>query len=505
VALADVRKDLTTNIGKKITPKAKAELSKLGLEQYSFKKYYILEWCEFVLNELSLTGTGGRLARSMAASFYKSLKSSVKRSATPYHLYMSSDGMVVTQLNVKAVGFQGNRSDANTMVRDAKRAAINKIETLKLANITDDDKSTLMSQLHGHHAGVVVGGTKGRRTTGGVLQTKKEQLERTPTAGGDIEDLMSDADQRVPEQALYDVVITQLGHWLDLQLGFDQTPKSVLTYNKSKKTGTKHRFLMQKIIYIEFALGSGTSVGKEYTAAMNDWDAGGGGRFSRQLDRALDKIEKRITKQIENNILSHAYDLIKLKGSPSIQDHIVGAVPAYILANLVMSKGGTIDKRFKVNRKALRDYPQLSKLSERDLKIAIQGSVKKIKRKPIQGGSKGNRAKRHHASTDHPLALREMINAVLPDEILKQMGSPALVNRTGRFRQSARVTNVLTGPRGGVQIDYTYQRNPYEVFEPGSGSPLANQYRDPRKIIGQTVREVAQELMGKKFIKVRRV
>ena len=32
---------------------------------------------------------------------------------------------------------------------------------------------------------------------------------------------------------------------------------------------------------------------------------------------------------------------------------------------------------------------------------------------------------------------------------------------------SAEVTNVVIGPRGGTQIDYTYQRNPYEVFEPG--------------------------------------
>ena len=36
---------------------------------------------------------------------------------------------------------------------------------------------------------------------------------------------------------------------------------------------------------------------------------------------------------------------------------------------------------------------------------------------------------------------------MLPDELLKQMGSPRLNNRTGRFRRSARVTNVTIGPR----------------------------------------------------------
>ena len=94
---------------------------------------------------------------------------------------------------------------------------------------------------------------------------------------------------------------------------------------------------------------------------------------------------------------------------------------------------------------------------------------------------------------------------MLPDVILQKMQSPALVNRTGRFRRSAEVTNAMIGPRGGVQIDYTYARDPYEVFEPGSGSPLANQYRDPRRIIGGSVREIAQSIMGKKFVRVRRV
>ena len=47
------------------------------------------------------------------------------------------------------------------------------------------------------------------------------------------------------------------------------------------------------------------------------------------------------------------------------------------------------------------------------------------------------------------------------------MGSPALNFRTGRFANSARVENVAIGPRGGLHIDYTYMRDPYETFEPG--------------------------------------
>jgi hypothetical protein len=44
---------------------------------------------------------------------------------------------------------------------------------------------------------------------------------------------------------------------------------------------------------------------------------------------------------------------------------------------------------------------------------------------------------------------------------------------------------------------------PYQTFEPGykQGSTA----RDPRKIIGDSVREIAQSIIGDKFLKVRRV
>ena len=230
---------------------------------------------------------------------------------------------------------------------------------------------------------------------------------------------------------------------------------------------------------------------------------------SRKVDNVIRKAFTAWTKspEFERGVLKYVKGLPlkdRLKAFSASKD-VDQAVVDYAIANfaVVFTKTGKIDKRLKVNK-------ELLKLAKADMAASsatsrAKGSIKTTKKRKARGGIRGARAKKHFAKTDHPLALMEMINAVLPDEVLKQMGSPALVNRTGRFRQSARVTNVLTGPRGGVQIDYTYQRNPYEVFEPGSGSPLANQYRDPRKIIGQSVREVAQELMGKKFIKVRRV
>ena len=44
---------------------------------------------------------------------------------------------------------------------------------------------------------------------------------------------------------------------------------------------------------------------------------------------------------------------------------------------------------------------------------------------------------------------------------------------------------------------------PYQTFEPGFAQ--GSTYRDPRKIIGESIREIAQGIVGNKFLTVRRV
>ena len=89
------------------------------------------------------------------------------------------------------------------------------------------------------------------------------------------------------------------------------------------------------------------------------------------------------------------------------------------------------------------------------------------------------------------ILIKDMINNLLPRAIQQNMGTPRLNNQTGRFSKSAKVDNVVVGPRGGLYIGYTYPQRPYGVFEPGHGkTPWANQYRDPRHIIGMSIRQI---------------
>ena len=101
---------------------------------------------------------------------------------------------------------------------------------------------------------------------------------------------------------------------------------------------------------------------------------------------------------------------------------------------------------------------------------------------------KSSKTKKSAAS----MPMTEMLarfNARINQEVLGNMESPALVNRTGRFAQSVRVTDVIKTPRGFNSVGYTYQRNPYQTFEMGGAQ--GDPDKDPRKIIEQSMRDIA--------------
>ena len=78
----------------------------------------------------------------------------------------------------------------------------------------------------------------------------------------------------------------------------------------------------------------------------------------------------------------------------------------------------------------------------------------------------------------------------LPDVVAKNMVPPRLQLRTGRLAQSARVVDVQATRQGFPSIGYTYEKDPYAVFESTSGTSRASIERDPRPLIDQSIREI---------------
>lgn len=95
------------------------------------------------------------------------------------------------------------------------------------------------------------------------------------------------------------------------------------------------------------------------------------------------------------------------------------------------------------------------------------------------------------------LRLVQQINQKLPEAIISNMTYPRLVNRTGTFAGSAKVVDVNQTRQGYLSFGYTYDKFPYQTFEPGyaQGSPD----RDPRRLIDRSIRDIATELALGRF------
>lgn len=136
------------------------------------------------------------------------------------------------------------------------------------------------------------------------------------------------------------------------------------------------------------------------------------------------------------------------------------------------TKNRVVDKSKKSQGKKPSGY------SKKRGKIA--GAVVAAKGKP-----------RRKKSNVNITALLGILNDQLPKVVAKNMGSPRLNMRTGRFAGSVRATDVAITAKGHPSIGYTYQRDPYEVFESTSGTRFSSLARDPRKLIDFSIREIA--------------
>ena len=236
-------------------------------------------------------------------------------------------------------------------------------------------------------------------------------------------------------------------------------------------------------------------------AALQHYDAKGIRKF----------ISQRATAIRDDLTSKMAHLEPDLSNSPKKRDRVIAQMQKQLIINLLGIDKGNPNMRLRVNKKLLKDIKispkQMKKGKSDDLSRTI---VKAIAGKALGGGGKkakgSQRAARQSKNTsktmESPIALRNLLNEGLPMMVASKMTSPALQFRTGRFANSARVENVNIGPRGGIGIDYTYMRNPYETFEPG-GKQGSTQ-RDPRKIIGASIRELAMGIMGRQPTTIRR-
>ena len=159
-----------------------------------------------------------------------------------------------------------------------------------------------------------------------------------------------------------------------------------------------------------------------------------------------------------------------------------------------------LKKSSKLKTKSVGTKIEFSNVSKTSVKKE-KGKLSKTPSSQFKLGklSKAPRS-RETKSANSNVALASLINSKLAATVRENMGNPRLENQSGRFASSVRVTNIVSTKQGFPSIGYTYQKNPYQIFETGAGkTPWATPDRDPRNLIDRSIREIAAELLVGRF------
>ena len=209
----------------------------------------------------------------------------------------------------------------------------------------------------------------------------------------------------------------------------------------------------------------------------NSKEGGISGARKQKLQKALLKA----IKQLDSNM-----SIAELPGSDSFVDIFEKKLVIETLQPFKGKKNVKVSKSPKIKHSKKK---QANKITP-----AVKAAASLRTRKSI----KATAARRAPAA--QPLQMLAMINAKLPATVRKNMEEPMLVNRSGAFAESVRLTDISKTPKGFPSMGYTYDEAPYGVFEMGRGtSPWATPERDPRRIIDKSIREIASQMAIGRF------
>ena len=240
------------------------------------------------------------------------------------------------------------------------------------------------------------------------------------------------------------------------------------------------KFVKQVFVDYRTVVDSNGNVSAEYVPVITfqDWFS------NRGLDSKTEQFVKdSVTKFFEKTLVPG--DIILLDGSKNLKDNIETQIVTTLVGKK-NSKNVKVTRRLdsKIDKSAKKVKGSQNKTSKPKLsKAAKRGSVPKAR----------VASRRTTESSISLLRFIAIINAKLPQAVMKNMKAPGLENRTGRFASSVQVTDVIPTPQGFPSVGYTYQKNPYQTFEPGFKQGSID--RDPRRVIDQSIRELASQLV----------
>ena len=208
-------------------------------------------------------------------------------------------------------------------------------------------------------------------------------------------------------------------------------------------------------------------------------NAKSGGAVGQQRRR----LKEALRQAIDTLQMPGAEPLAELGGSDSFVDLNKKTLRQKVLNAFADETGVTVKAGKDIKKKASNTKTTFTpKRNTRTVK-----GKRKVKKSRVSSGKITAASQASYIMTE--------LNKKLPSKVRENMQAPALENRTGRFANSVKITDVVQTRKGFPSIGYTYQKDPYEVFEMGSKGNWATPERDPRKLIDRSIRELATEIM----------
>ena len=227
------------------------------------------------------------------------------------------------------------------------------------------------------------------------------------------------------------------------------------------------------------------------------------GSESTDLSKVKSNMKKLLNKILDNRINEMSFmskkEAAEAQLSKPFKD--VATEETIRKLKLPLTKKGTVDKRFKV----VKDFIKLEKNKKRVVEDYTaykgRGTTKGVKRSRAKvkavTAAVSLQQNRNKTKEVNLAKIMMLINKSLADTVKRNMGRPSLINRTGRFAESARVVS-LTPAKQTTVAGYTYQLNPYETFE-NTGERSWPAGYNPKPLIAKSIREEAAKYLQTKL------
>jgi len=210
---------------------------------------------------------------------------------------------------------------------------------------------------------------------------------------------------------------------------------------------------------------------------------------NRGIDAREEKLILKIVRKFFTETIS-ADALVNMQGSKSLKEQIEAVIALPIVKVALKNKNVKSTIKKSTSESAGKKKAPSNTLNSGTAVIAAKrkAAKKSFSRKPAKDTQRSM------------FSIIAMINRKLPTTVEKNMKYPTLENRSGRFANSVRVLDVIETRKGFPSFGYTYDKEPYQVFEMGRGAPpWATPDRDPRSLIDKSIREVAAEMALGRF------